>query len=152
MKRSVIAFCGALYLLLVGCVGEGEQRAFSAHDVTSILDAEIFSEELETVETDLVCKLYGLDQSVLDSCTAYLSTGATAEEVVLFQLSDAKNTEIVKVACEKRLADQIKAYESYNPGEVAKLKDAVLQVRKNTVLLVVSNDSAGAAAAVDDLQ
>lgn len=152
MKQKLIALCGALCLLLAGCGGGGSgARPFTADDVQTLLDAGIFSEELEPVDADLVCPLYGLDEALVSDCAAYLSTGATAEELVLFTAADESGAQTIKTACEQRLADQIAAYEDYGPAEVTKLEGAVLQVRGTTVLLVVADDAAGATSAVDGL-
>lgn len=149
-KKSGFLLAAALCVLLTGCAGE-EKQPFDADDVQSILDAGVFSEELEPVETDLVCGLYGLDPEKVTACTAYLSTGATAEELVLFQMADENGAKDAQAACEKRVEDQIAAYEDYGPAEVTKLESAVIETRGDTVLLVVANDGAGAAAAVDGL-
>lgn len=159
MKKLTALLCAALCLLLCACGGgdpdssaQPQARAFEDADVTALLSADIFSEELESVETDLVCALYGLDADLVTHCVAYLSTGASAEEVVLFTVSDADGAlEAVRAACEKRVADQTEGYADYLPGEVTKLEDAILEVRQSTVLLVVANDPAAARAAIDGM-
>lgn len=157
MKKTIALVCAALCLLLTACGGNsGSQsdtpaRPFQASDVTSILASNAFSEELEELDADLVCTLYGLDEAMITGCTAHLSTGASAEEVVLFTVGDEANVQAVRTACEKRVADQAKAYASYLPGEVTKLDKAILEVRGTTVLLVVANDAAAARAAIDAL-
>lgn len=153
MKRKLTALCAVFCLLLAGCGGGDEGlRPFASGDVQTVLDAGVFSEDLEAVDADLVCPLYGVDQTLVSECTAYLSTGATAEEVVLFVAADDSAAQTIETACEKRVADQIAAYKDYGPGEVAKLEDAVIRVRGTTVLVVVADDSAAAAAAVDGLE
>ena len=147
----LLILLAALCLPLTGCGGGEKTDPFETADVQTILDAGVFSEELEPVESDLVCGLYGLDSGKVQECTAYLSTGATAEELVLFVMADKPGADSAKAACEKRVKDQITAYESYMPAEVSKLESAVIEQRGSTVLLVVASDAAGAAAAVDGL-
>lgn len=154
-KGMTMTILGAvLCLLLAGC-GGGEHtdavRAFEKTDLETVLASGVFSEELESIDAELICLLYGLDNTVVTDCAGYLSTGATAEELVLFTAADEAAAETVRAACESRVEDQILAYEDYGPAEVPKLENAVVQVRGTTVLMVVAGDFVGAAAAVDAL-
>lgn len=151
MKRRIAAAAAALCLLLTGCGSTNGEEPYDAQDVQTLLEAELFSESLEEVDSSVLYGLYGLDAGLMSSSVAYLSTGATAEEVALFILNDAEDADTVQTACEKRVADQITACESYNPAEVTKLEGAVISVRDNTVLLVVGQDSAAVRDAVDKL-
>ena len=154
MKKRMTILCAALCLLLAGCGGgesSAEPRSFEKADLETVLAADVFSEELESVDAELICMQYGLDSGLVTECAGYLSTGATAEEAVYFKAADANAAETIKAACEMRVEDQIMGYEDYIPGEVPKLENAVLAVRGTTVLLVVADDAAGAAAAVDGL-
>ena len=151
MKRRIAAAAAALCLLLTGCGSTNGEEPYDAQDVQTLLEAELFSESLEEVDSSVLYGLYGLDAGLMSSSVAYLSTGATAEEVVLFILNDAEDADTVQTACEKRVADQITACESYNPAEVTKLKGAVISVRDDTVLLVVGQDPAAVRDAVDKL-
>ena len=150
MKKRIAALTAALCLLLAGCGAKSDQP-YTADSVKTLLDAGIFSETLETVDKDIICALYGIEADTVTDCTAYLSTGATAEELVLFTLAEETDADTVKAACEKRVADQKAAYESYGPDEVTKLDGAVISVRENTVLLVVGSDPAAVGAAADKL-
>lgn len=151
MKRRIAAAAAALCLLLTGCGSMNGEEPYDAQDVQTLLEAELFSESLEEVDSSVLYGLYGLDAGLMSSSVAYLSTGATAEEVALFILNDAEDADTVQTACEKRVADQITACESYNPAEVTKLEGAVISVRDNTVLLVVGQDPAAVRDAVDKL-
>lgn len=151
MKRRIAAAAAALCLLLTGCGSTNGEEPYNAQDVQTLLEAELFSESLEEVDSSVLYGLYGLDAGLMSSSVAYLSTGATAEEVALFILNDAEDADTVQTACEKRVADQITACESYNPAEVTKLEGAVISVRDNTVLLVVGQDPAAVRDAVDKL-
>lgn len=151
MKRRIAAAAAALCLLLTGCGSTNGEEPYDAQDVQTLLEAELFSESLEEVDSSVLYGLYGLDAGLMSSSVAYLSTGATAEEVALFILNDAEDADTVQTACEKRVADQITACESYNPAEVTKLEGAVISVRDNTVLLVVGQDPAAVRDAVDKL-
>ena len=155
MKKRMSFLCAGLCLLLAGCGGgetEAQVRSFTQSDLTTVLECGAFSEELEQVDSELICALYGIEESAVAECAGYFSTGATAEELVFFAAADENGTESIKAACELRVEDQILAYEDYGPAEVEKLENAVLQVRGNTVLVVVAADGDAVNAAVDGLK
>ena len=171
-KRFLIVLCVAFCLILAGC-GEKQaeippadstdaqnsaaptedvkKRTFEAADVETILAADAFSEELEPVDVELVYGLYGLSADAVTGCTAYMSTGASAEEVVLFTVADESGVAKIENACEWRLEDQTFGYKDYMPDELPKLENAIVEVRGNTVLFVVANDWESAAKAISEL-
>ena len=171
-KRILCLLCVAFCLFLTACgekeaevtpsVGSDAQtgpsqsaevkpRIFEAADVEAVLAAGVFSEELEQVDAELVYGLYGLSADAVTDCVAYLSTGASAEEIVLFTVADESGVVTIENACEWRLEDQTFGYKDYKPTEVPKLENAIVEVRENTVLFVVANDWEGAAAAIAGL-
>ena len=100
MKNYIAALLAACFLLLAGCGGAAPLEPFDAAVITTLLESGSFSEELEVVDADIACLLYGIDQTLISDCVAYLSTGATAEETTLFTLADENSAETVKAACE----------------------------------------------------
>jgi len=78
-----------------------------------------------------------------------MSTGATAEELVLFVLAEESDVKQVEEACGRRIEEQIFGFKSYRPAEVPKLENAICEVRGNTVLLLVANDWEKASKAAD---
>lgn len=154
MKTKLTLLCALFCLILAAC-GEtaAEARPFASGDLSTLRDSGVFSEQLEMVDAEIICMLYGLELGgdTVTACEGYLSGGATAEELVLFTAVDEAAAETVKAACEQRVEDQILGFEDYIPGEVAKLENAVIAVRGNTVLFVVPNDGAAAASVVDGL-
>lgn len=154
MRAKLTFLCALFCLMMAGCGKTGaEVRPFVQEDLHTLLQSGVFSEELEAVDAEIICKLYGLELGgdTVTACEGYLSGGATAEELVLFTAVDEKTAESVKVACEQRVDDQIIGFEDYIPGEVAKLKSAVIAVRGNTVLMIVANDGSAAASQVEQL-
>ena len=86
----------------------------------------------------------------VEEAVVYMGSGATAEEIAVFACKDAdaaKNqvTPVVK----QHIEDQITSFESYVPGEVAKLKDAVVRTVGRYVAVCVSDDSAAAEKILD---
>ena len=139
--RRVLPLGLALALLLCACGGGGEKAPFDpAATADALLESGAFSETLEAIDQDVACILYGIDESTVTGGAVYGSTGATAEEIAVFTLSDAAGAAAAKTALENRVTDQKAALESYLPAEIVKLDAALIEQRGNSVLMVVASD------------
>ena len=68
-------------------------------------------------------------------------TGATAEELAVFETKDADAAAALVQKLEARNADRIESYSSYIPEEVPKLENAVILSGGRYVVLCVAEDS-----------
>jgi len=152
MKKTVLSLLLCLALCACGTPAEAEKAPYDGNDVTTLLDAGLFSEAPEELDDDIACELLGVDSALVTDCQVYLPTSTNAEALALLVLSSAEDAQTAKSACETWIADQIESYQDYAPTHVPKLEGAVISVRENTVLLVVGNDPAAAKAAVDGLE
>jgi len=89
--------------------------------------------------------LYGLEQAGLTweqlaDLSAYRSSGATCEEVVLFTFTDETAAQTAANALKLYITGQIQSNKNYRPAEIPKLEKAFLERRNTTVLLVVASD------------
>lgn len=153
MKQKLAALCLLFCLALASCgkPAEAALEPYDGDDVTTLLNAGLFSEAPEELDDDIACEVLGVDPGQISDCQVYLPTSTNAEALALLVLNDAANAEDVKAACETWIADQIESYQDYAPANVPKLEGAVISVRENTVLLVVGSDPAAAKSAVDAL-
>ena len=131
----------ALLLSLAACGGKEEEIApFSPTDASALLESGAFSEVLESIDTDIACALYGIDETTVTGAAVYGSTGTTAEELAILTFTDEEAAQAALTLLGYRVADRKDAMADYIPGEVPKLEEAVLEQRENTVLLVVASD------------
>ena len=72
----------------------------------------------------IAAALYGVDESLILDCAAYLSTGATAEECVFLLFAEEADALDACQGFQIRLEDQTDALRNYQPGELPKLEDA----------------------------
>lgn len=153
MKQKLAVLCLLFCLVLASCgePAEAAQPPYDGEDVTTLLNAGLFSEAPEELDDDIACELLGVDPAQVSDCQVYLPTSTNAEALALLVLNDAADAEGVKSACETWIADQIESYQDYAPANVPKLEGAVLSVRENTVLLVVGSDPTAAKSAVEAL-
>lgn len=137
MKKQTLAVL-LTALLLTSC-GKSPAKDVDIESLAeSIVQTVAFDDDLTIIDDSMISMLYDIDGYV--DAVLYKGSGATAEEVAVFQMetaSDAKN------ACEDAKAhiqSQIKAYESYMPDEVARLEEAVVRQDGCYVSVVVSAD------------
>lgn len=157
MKKLLPLLC--LTLLLSACGGEKPTDApvsLLAEDAAqAILDAGVFSEELEILDPSIAAALYGLEEESVLTCAAYLSTGATAEECTFLTVADEETAQTVLERFQTRVEDQTEALENYQPAEISKLENALCGCFDLTdgvmAYLIVAEDANGAQAALDGL-
>ena len=148
-------------MLLASCGGQAPAETPTLHSYTAeeaaqaLLTTDAFSEQLELVDSDIAAALYGLDESAILDCAAYLSTGATAEECT-FLITETEDAALeVLQRFQIRIEDQILAVENYQPAEVAKLEEVIYGCFDLSdgvmVYLVVAEDAAAAQEAMDSL-
>ncbi len=153
MKKLLpIVLALSLALSLSAC-GGGEE-SYKPEDVRAMADAGAFSEELEELDGDTAFALYGLadrglEREDLTDCAILRSAGATCEEGAVLVLSDRDKARDAAEALYTYNGRQIEANEDYRPGEIPKLKEVYIDVRGNTVLMVVAGDLDAAKDAVD---
>lgn len=116
-------------------------EGFSTQDVQTLLDAGVFSGEMAPLEAEVIPLLYGLDDSAVTDCAAYLAanTAQSADEVAVLVLADDQAAQEAQEACLQRVADQLKTCRDYAPAAVPSLEAAVVERRGNTVLLAVGD-------------
>lgn len=138
-----------LTLALTACSGGGDLAFDPATTAETVLASDGFSEQLEQLDGEIACAIYYMDPSTVVDSVVYCSTGATAEEVAVFVLEDEEGAAAAKSALEGRVADQKAVLESYQPNEMAKLERAYVEVRGNSVLLIVADDIDAAMSTLD---
>lgn len=143
--------------LLTGC-GGGESKSkdaevYSTELVNTMVDAKVFSEELEAVDQATAFSLYkladyGLSPEDVTDSTICRSAGATCEEGTVLVLADGDKAAQALKALQDYVAGQITANEDYRPNEIPKLEEAIIKQQGNSVLLVVGSDMEAAQSAM----
>ena len=147
--RKIFALMLALFLLgsIAGC-GQSSDDQKAEPDVHTLADKLMsgltFEDSVSEVSADVALKYYGIDSAEIVDCDVHISTGATAEEVAVFEAQTAIDAQNILSAMKTRQDTQIKTYFSYNSNEVSRLDDAVVEAHDRFVLYVVSDDSAKA--------
>ena len=156
MKKLIAAALALTVVLGLAACGGKENNApplYNTLYVKAMAEAGAFSEELEELDADtafLLYKLadYGLAREDLKECAVQRSAGATCEEGAVLVFTSADKAKTAKGALEDYVQSQIDANTDYRPAEIPKLEGALVDVRGETLLLVVANDLDAAKEAV----
>lgn len=119
------------------------------NDVTLDLDAKgaellalaAFDDTLAEINGKVVSALIGDIGAITDVKAYFAESGAAAEALYLIYCEDIQNVEHIKNLLAAYVEDQISGFESYNPTEVPKLKDAVIISRGHYVLYCAAKDA-----------
>lgn len=149
MKRlkHLLSLCFATLLSLALAACGAKDAAATApfvpdSDSQTLLTSGAFSEALTEIDAAIACELYGIDADTVTDCRVYGSTGTTAEELALFTCSDSDAAATVAQQLNYRIEDRKEELENYLPDEIAKLNEAVVVCRGESVLLVIAADYA----------
>ena len=87
--------------------------------------------------------MYHSDPSIISDGAFAIAEGIASDELsVLTAAGSTKSSDLEKMF-EERIAEQISCYESYSPGDVAKLKKAECFTKDVFTVLIVSDDPSG---------
>ena len=143
MKKYVSVFTSLLLALSLAACGGGEAvTPFDpAKDARTLLETPgVFGEALTEIDEETACALYGIDPDTVESCAVYGATATSAEELAIFLLKTEEDAGTAAQQLRYRVEDRIDGLKDYLPDEIPSLEDAVVEVRGNSVLLVVADD------------
>lgn len=139
MKHMVIAALGVAMLMTAAC---GKTKEISAEDVSAKLLSDIsYTDELAEIDLETAQMLFYLDDAQITGAKIYESSGATAEEIAVFECASSDDADKVMTAMQTRVEEQKESFRDYVPEELLKLDDAVLVKSRNVVVLSVSGDA-----------
>lgn len=143
MKKKIAAIMFLIMLgTLAGCSKEKkEDRVIDVHTMAqSLLNDITYEDQLTKVEGNMFQMIYGISQEDIEEYEAYVSTGATAEEIAVIKAKDEATAESMEEKLTDRVEAQKNSFANYIPKEVEKLEEAVVYQEGVYVVLSISND------------
>lgn len=146
--RRIIALLFAVIMIvsLVGCGGGKVKTADPAALAEAMLEALEPQGEVMEASGNVAANYYDIGGDV-KAYRIYLSTMYIAEELAVFQLSDAKNADAAKKMCEGRIQDLKDSFEDYLPEEYQTVKDNAAVLAEGDIVALVIGTADGVAAA-----
>jgi hypothetical protein len=139
IKLALIAVL-AVFLVLV--YSRNNAKDIDLAEINDALLSGTNAQELvECDERDLL-NFMNLDFNSFDSFLYYKNNEAlSVEELLIIKGDDSEDISAAQDAVEKRVASQIKMFESYGPEQVKQLKNAVITKKGNYLFYCVSDDA-----------
>ena len=110
-----------------------------------------FRDQLEELDAVVVYTLLGIDAADVSEQKNYFSSGATAEEILIFRAVSQEALGRIKAILEARVEDQAELYASYAPEEVGYLKKAVLETKGDYLIFCVPENAEAAAKLIREM-
>lgn len=150
-KRFLALLCAILLTLsLAACGGDKGSGSGKTADPKALADEMLtaLSPQGETMEVtgDVAANYYSIGDAVKDY-RIYLSTMYIAEEVAVFRVADAEDTEAVEKICEGRIHDLKDSFEGYLPEEYATVDENATVLTEGDIVALVIGTKDGVAAA-----
>lgn len=142
-KKAVAMLMVILALFTAGCTKEEKkEREIDVHTLAqSLLNDISYEDELTSVEGNMFHMIYGISVEDVSEYEAYVSTGATAEEITVIKAKDEEAAKAIKDKFTERVQAQKSSFANYIPKEVDKLEKAVVYQEGVYVILSISNES-----------
>ncbi len=98
-----------------------------------------FQDTLTAISNQMIATIYRIPAEDVVQQQVYISTGATAEEIAVFEAVNTEAAQRIETAVWQRVADQKASFEDYLPAELPKLTDPFVLVKGKYVILCVSD-------------
>lgn len=134
-KYLVILF--VVILTLAGC-GNSEKEINLENLANELMNEVKFDDELTQLDEKMIEKIYDIENA--KKKIVYIGSGATAEEVALFEFDDENAADEGFKKIQERIKKQKEDYESYIPEEVSRLEQAIAEKEQKYVILCVTSD------------
>jgi hypothetical protein len=146
---GIVTLALATLYFLSACAPSAAPPAPCAGVLAAVEESQPFS-ELVPLSDKLLRKYLNIDAALLsDAAMSMDGTRVTAEQIVVLTAADEKALATVRAALSAYLDSFIAQYRDYQPGEVPKLENAVLQTHNLQIALIVSADWTAAKTALD---
>ena len=140
MKRIIALLLAAMTALTLVACGDKTSATVDAAGLSKALAERVqFDDTMTAVSADDLG--FYLELPAKCEVGAYMSSGATAEEIFVVQCYDKTDAAAVKVSMQSFLDNQKQEMERYKPEEVARLNNAIFATYGTCVVLCVTNDT-----------
>lgn len=158
MKKKMLAVIAALTVCMTGLVscgdsdsssgeGAGSSVTVSQKEIDVSAAADRYKNEIKWVDTlnelesSMIEKVIGVSPDLYTKGKVYIGSGGmTAEEIAVFEAKDITSADKIVDAYKKRVEDQKKAFENYQPKELDKLGDPLLTTAGKYVFVCISDE------------
>lgn len=156
IKKTIIKFIAAVMLpaaLLTGCGDGGSGGTVSDvppdEILKAVMDEVTVSSAATKDESELEVYYKDIDASKVESAALCLSVGHP-DEIAIIKFKDDSDAKSAEAALQKRLEEQKRTYESYDPENMYKLEGAKIYSKGSYTIFLAVEDNDKAKSIVDE--
>lgn len=136
--KTLKLFLSVLVSILLLSACSPKQTSINAKELSDDLATNaIFFDELTLTDKKTAEKLYDIKDAL--NSYVYISSGATAEEIAVFEFEEESNAKQAVEKAVARISAQKDSFESYIPEEVKKLDNAIIKQSGRYLIVCVSD-------------
>lgn len=163
-KLLLVVSMMILSLSLVACGGDDKDNkgdskeskkaiAGTAADISQkIVDDGKFIDEVVTIDNEMINQKLDIDGANVEESVCYYGTGDSANIVYVAIFKEESNAKDAKEKLEVYLDELKTANESYDPEELGKIDDAILEIDGKYAIMVISDDNDKAQETIDSFR
>ncbi|MGN0169813.1 MAG: DUF4358 domain-containing protein [Lachnospiraceae bacterium] len=150
MRKKILACLGlTLTMALVGCGSRAEEKTIDAEALAIELAEKVtYTDELNKIDSGVAGELYQINTA--ENAYVYVSSGATAEEVAVFEFADEEDAGEAVEAANTRIQEQKESFEMYAPEEVSRLDKAIVKQSGRYLMVCITEDTDTAENIIED--
>jgi hypothetical protein len=135
MFRKFVSSLAAI-LLLAGCSGEGSSASPTTTGEKIVKNLKL-TEKMDAMDESQINGLFFFEDGAVKSSSLYLANDQTADVVGVFE---TENMDSAKKSVRTYLETTKLQNQNYNPDEVFKIDNAVIDDNGKTLILIVCDD------------
>lgn len=139
MRKYLFTFILIFVVLTFSACSEKDTEINIQELSADLINKVKFQDEMTLINEKTVENLYNINYAV--SQQVYISSGATAEEVAVFELKDENDANKALAAAKERIEVKKKDFETYIPEEIPKLEDAIAKKAGRYVIVCISSNN-----------
>jgi hypothetical protein len=137
MKKYLYTVVFVFMILTLSACG-AENTKINIEELSADLISNVeFADEMTLINEKTVESLYNINYAI--SQQVYISSGATAEEVAVFELKDGNDADKALDAVNQRIETQKQDFKTYIPEEIPKLENAIVKKVGQYVIVCISD-------------
>lgn len=130
---------------LSACSKKGTMKDIEVETLAESLRNDIvYEDELSSIDLETAEAIYDITDIKIADSAIYVGSGATAEEIAVFQCETEEDAKKLETVLKSRVEEQTESFRDYVPKGLEKLEKAVIVVKGKYVILSVSNEDAKA--------
>lgn len=142
--KKIFALATLLALLaLTACSGDptADLSVGAAELANELLQNCSFTDSLESLDSSVLMMNYDIAEETVKSAAGYAGTGATAQEIAVFEATDSESADSILEAAKRRIESRKEDFADYRPDEVPSLNNAIVERIGKYIVVCVSQDS-----------